>query len=252
MSGNLDKSLDEIISSGNTRRRGRGPAPRGGRPANGGVRKAAPTKPRKARPAAPAPRQPAASNGLRLEENDKIIISNLPLDVQETAIKEYFQIEIGPVKRCTLNYDSKGQSTGVVTINFTKPGDAHRAWKKFNGTTIDGDKTMHVELVFDPNKRSLADRIQGKKAAPAASKARKGGAPPPKPAAAAGGARGGRTARGGRGSGSGGGARGGRPRRPKKTVEQLDADMADYFVKDNVSVAAPVSAPAVDAGDIPM
>lgn len=53
--------------------------------------------------------------------------------------------EIGPIKKCSLAYNSNGKSTGVVTMIFNKPGDASRAWKRFNGTPIDGGKKiMHV------------------------------------------------------------------------------------------------------------
>ncbi|KAK9465716.1 hypothetical protein V1512DRAFT_265228 [Lipomyces arxii] len=221
MATNLDKSLDEIISTTpSTRRRSRG-ALRGARGVSGGgVRKSAP----KARQARATPRVAAAAVASvvpsQLDVNDKIIISNLPLDVEENAIKDYFAVEIGPVRKCTLNYNAKGQSTGVVTMVFQKAGDAQRAWKRFNGTPIDGGKkVMHVELVVDPNKRSLASRIQPRTiAAPAPAQSNRGRKPTK--------TRGATAPRGGRDA-----ARGGAPKRTKKTVEDLDAEMADYFVQ---------------------
>ncbi|KAK9450312.1 uncharacterized protein V1518DRAFT_426214 [Limtongia smithiae] len=242
MATNLDKSLDEIIAQNPAGRRkgGRGGAPRAGRAnAGGGIRKPT-SRPAPQTRAVPRATQPAASSGIKLDANDKIIISNLPLDVQESAIKDYFALEIGAIKKCTLNYNSKGQSTGVVTMVFQKAGDAQRAWKRFNGTPIDnGKKIMHVELVVDPNRKTLADRIMVKPETGSQPAARKVTA-----------ARGRGTAtRGGRGGKSGS------ARRPKKTVEQLDAEMTDYFVQAGTSkptaAAAPV-ATTIDAGDIPM
>ncbi|KAK9317695.1 hypothetical protein V1524DRAFT_422306 [Lipomyces starkeyi] len=252
MSANLDKSLDEIISQNpSNRRRSRGGL-RGARgAAGGGIRKS--TSKGTTTRATTQKAAPASSTPVNIENNDKIIISNLPLDVQESAIKDYFNLEIGPVRRCILNYNAKGQSTGVVTMVFQKTGDAARAWKRFNGTPIDGGKKiMHVELVVDPNKKTLADRIQPR-SQPNASATK---ATPSRTRKATRG-RGGVVARGGRG---GRGGRGAQARRPKKTTEQLDAEMADYFVQggntsqaaQSAPVATAASAAPVDMGDIPM
>ncbi|KAK9473450.1 uncharacterized protein V1510DRAFT_402467 [Dipodascopsis tothii] len=243
MSANLDKSLDEIISQ--NPRQARGGARRGGRRggavvAGGAIRKTG-TNP--ARPQTKAAvKAPSAPTGPKLDEQNKIIISNLPFDVQENAIKEYFSLEIGPVKKCTLNYNAKGQSTGVVNMIFAKPGDAARACKRFNGTPIDGGKkVMQVEMVFDPNRKSFADRLQARPepkqgaAKGRAVPARKGVQTPAK--------RGGKTATA-------------RQRRPKKTVEELDAEMADYFVQGGQApapaAAAPAPVAAAPVGDIPL
>ncbi|KAK9354304.1 hypothetical protein V1523DRAFT_408479 [Lipomyces doorenjongii] len=252
MSGNLDKSLDEIISQNpSNRRRSRGGL-RGARgAAGGGIRKS--TSKGTTTRATTQKAAPASSTPVNIENNDKIIISNLPLDVQESAIKDYFNLEIGPVRRCILNYNAKGQSTGVVTMVFQKTGDAARAWKRFNGTPIDGGKKiMHVELVVDPNKKTLADRMQPRSQPNAAATK----AMPSRTRKATRG-RGGVVARAGRGGRGGRGAQG---RRPKKTTEQLDAEMADYFVQGGTTSQAPQSAPVataasaapVDMGDIPM
>ncbi|KAK9369355.1 hypothetical protein V1509DRAFT_620534 [Lipomyces kononenkoae] len=245
MSANLDKSLDEIISQNPSgRRRSRGGL-RGARgAAGGGIRKSA-SKGNAARATQKAATAPSSS--MNIENNDKIIISNLPLDVQESAIKDYFNLEIGPVRRCTLNYNAKGQSTGVVTMVFQKTGDAARAWKRFNGTPIDGGKKiMHVELVVDPNKKTLADRIQPRSQPTTAATTKTTAS---------------RTRKATRGRAVARGGRGGRgTRRPKKTTEQLDAEMADYFVQggntsqagQSAPVASAATAAPVDMGDIPL
>ncbi|KAK9385473.1 hypothetical protein V1515DRAFT_539875 [Lipomyces mesembrius] len=255
MSGNLDKSLDEIISQNpSNRRRSRGGL-RGARGvAGGGIRKSTTSKGTTTR-ATTQKAAPASSTPMNIENNDKIIISNLPLDVQESAIKDYFNLEIGPVRRCILNYNAKGQSTGVVTMIFQKAGDAARAWKRFNGTPIDGGKKiMHVELVVDPNKKTLADRIQPRYDILSRFRSlRLTDTWRSQPNASATKATPSRTRKATRGRGAQG-------RRPKKTTEQLDAEMADYFVQGGNTSQAPQSAPMataasaapVDMGDIPM
>ncbi|KAK7208100.1 hypothetical protein BZA70DRAFT_272920 [Myxozyma melibiosi] len=249
MSMNLDKSLDEIISQNpSARRRGRGGRGglKGARGATGGgVRKAA------TKPVVRAAAKPAASlDPTSRLDNDKIIISNLPADIDESSIKEYFAHEIGPVKKCSLAFNKNGKSIGVATMVFSKHGDASRAFKRFNGVPIDnGKKILSIELVVDPNRKTLADRIQAKPevVAAAAAKSKRGKKGPAAAVPAAGAA-----TRGGRK---------GRARRPKKTVEQLDAEMADYFVQSGSAPAAAgaapaaapaAAAPAVDMGDIPM
>ncbi|KAF5098640.1 hypothetical protein D0Z00_001983 [Geotrichum galactomycetum] len=174
MSANLDKSLDEIISS-----KPRTPRGRGGRKSvsvrKGVSKSAAPSAAKKAvaKKAAPAaaPKLNVLDEASKLA--DRIIISNL------------------------ISYNSKGQSTGVVTITFKTPGHAHKATVRFNGTSIDngakfmkprGSKATKATKVNTP--RSKGPKAEASK--PKATKTRT-------------------------------------PRRPKKTLEELDAEMADYF-----------------------
>ncbi|CDR99083.1 hypothetical protein, partial [Sporisorium scitamineum] len=144
----------------------------------------------------------------------KIILSNLPLDVTEAQVKELFATTIGPLRKVAMSYRANGQSTGVCTVEFQRADDAGRAYTQYNNRLIDGKKPLKVEVVVDPSKVAAAPA--------AAAKDAKG--------AAAGGAKG----KGGRGA-AGASARGrGRARgakreaRPKKTVEDLDAEMEDY------------------------
>ena len=90
--------------------------------------------------------------------------------VSRTLFLYDFQHEVGPISQCQISYNSKGQSTGVVTITFKNPGHAHKASVRFNGTSIDnGAKLMRltlptldwlitneVELVMDPSKKPLS------------------------------------------------------------------------------------------------
>ncbi|KAJ9474070.1 RNA annealing protein YRA1 [Pseudozyma hubeiensis] len=157
----------------------------------------------------------------------KIILSNLPLDVTEAQVKELFATTIGPLRKVAMSYRANGQSTGVCTVEFSRADDAGRAYTQYNNRLIDGKKPLKVEVVVDPAKVA---------AAPAA--APKG----PKGAAAAGAAKGkgGRTAAGAstRGRGRARGAK--REARPKKTVEDLDAEMEDYN-KQATTDAAPAA-----------
>lgn len=101
--------------------------------------------------------------------------------------------------------------------------------------------------MVDPNRKTLADRIRARPEAAVEVATNKRG----KKAKAQTAAASTRVAP----NKTRGKARAKRERRPKKTVEQLDAEMADYFVQAGgaTAAAAPAAAaPAVDMGDIPM
>lgn len=119
-----------------------------------------------------------------------------------------------------MSYNEKGHFKGIATIIFKTNKSAALAVEKYNGAPIDGGSTkLKLELIVDPTKKSLASRISANsiktpkaaaaktqlkvkanktKAAAAAPKAKK--QEKKKPA-----------------------------KRAKKTVEQLDQEMADYF-----------------------
>ncbi|KAH8154747.1 uncharacterized protein LAJ45_01278 [Morchella importuna] len=211
MSSKLDQSLDEILAErprvGAAGRRGArsGNAPAGGirkRPQRAAAQKASATITQNATKTVPTgPSGKVAGS--------KIIVSNLPYDVDEAMIKEYFTKVVGPIKRCVITYGPNGQSRGIATVEFSRASDAATAVQKYNGVEVD-KRPMKVELVVDPTApASFADRIGAPKQVPVA------------PARGAKGRRGGRDARGGRS---------GNPSRKKPTAEELDADMADYFV----------------------
>ncbi|KAG5369931.1 mRNA export protein [Yarrowia sp. C11] len=220
---NLDQSLDEIISAApkrNNRKGGRRGA--SGAAGNGGVQKATPAAPKagatknKQQKQQQQKRVAAIVNPIDEAKKlaSKVIISNLPQDIGEDAIRDYFKTEIGPITACTMVYNRGGHPAGIVNVTFKRPGDAAKAADKFNGTSIDrGKRYMKVELVYDPSKTPLSARLHPKpEPAPAkatvnaAAKAKqqqqqqKKKASKPKPKKA-----------------------------PKKTVEELDAEMADYF-----------------------
>ncbi|ODV88939.1 hypothetical protein CANCADRAFT_3580 [Tortispora caseinolytica NRRL Y-17796] len=213
MSVNLDKSLDEILAN----------KPRGARRPihrrkSGGAVAAVGKVGKKSSAKKPENKKAEAKNLVQQQPTAKVVISGL----------EYFSSEVGSIRKATLIYNEQGKSTGVCTVEFNKMGDGNKAFEKFNGTKVDGGKRkMKVELIFDPTKKELADRIAAPASAPAKAapkKTAKKTARKAKPAAAS--------------------KKAGRPSR--KTADQLDAEMDDYFGKSE-------AAPAVAAGsDIPM
>ncbi|KAF7122587.1 hypothetical protein CNMCM5793_000612 [Aspergillus hiratsukae] len=237
MSGKLDKSLDEILVNRrqNARRRTRRPAaaskPGSAAVPVGGVKKNA----RLAKPAAKG-----AQGGHPVATESKIMVSGLPSDVNEGNIKEYFSKSAGPVKRVMLTYNQNGTSRGIASIVFSKPDTAAKAAKELNGLLVDG-RPMKIEVVVDashapsvPAPKPLGERVAQVKSQP-------------KPATAA------KAANTARGRGARRGRRGGArsSNRPKpKTVEELDAEMVDYFAGNENTGSADANAPAATNGTV--
>ncbi|KAG9523901.1 hypothetical protein KCV03_g466, partial [Aureobasidium melanogenum] len=254
MSSKLDQSLEEIAGSRrNDARRNR----RGGKPrvSTGGVTKnAAAAKPAGRQPKAAAAAAAIVGAALPATGESKIIVSNLPSDVTEQQIKEYFTQAVGPVKKVLLNYNKNGRSVGVATIIFSQAQSAAEAAKKLDSVKVDG-KPMKIEVILGAKyapapaaPKSLGDRIQAPKAKKENNKP-KSAAAAPKPATA--GAAGATKASGRAGRK----ARAGRPK--PKTVEELDAEMSEYFdpnaaapAANTNGAAAPAAAPAT--GDATM
>jgi len=249
----LDQSLESIISSRkqSTRKGRAGRRPDAGRPAAaaapvGGVKKST----RQAKQSGKAaPSGPAPTGG-----ESKIMISNLPLDVEQGQLQEYFAsaVGVGRPKKILMQYGPNGKSLGSATVIFNRPDQAQKATTALNGVKID-NRPIRVDLLVSAanmpaqtKQSSLADRVtQPKKdkpkpatsdtAAPAAGKGRGEGT----------------RGRGGRGG------RGGRERQKKKTVEELDAEMADYFPgaeggNDAMATNGAAAAPAAAVGDTAM
>ncbi|TIC97735.1 Putative RNA recognition motif domain, nucleotide-binding alpha-beta plait domain superfamily [Colletotrichum destructivum] len=255
MSGKLDQSLDEILST--QRRSAGGPGRRsqrrstGGRPAAaapvGGVQKT--SKPARAAANKPNAAKPAPGTG-----DSKVIVSNLPKDVNEQQIKEYFITSVGPIKRVEISYGPNSVSRGIANITFREPDGASKAFQKLNGLLVD-NRPIKIEIVvgasqaanvIPPTKKSLAERTTQPKAQPkSAANDKRNNANANKGAAAAPGARGKKPQRRVRTT-----------RPTKKTAEELDSEMADYFESSanpaGENAAAPAAAPAATGGDAPM
>ncbi|KAF9877707.1 hypothetical protein CkaCkLH20_04842 [Colletotrichum karsti] len=249
MSGKLDQSLDEILST--QRRSAGGPRRRsqrrstGGRPAAaapvGGVQKT--SKPARAAANKPNAAKPAQGSG-----DSKVIVSNLPKDVSEQQIKEYFLTTVGAIKRVDISYGPNSVSRGIANITFREPDGASKAFQKLNGLLVD-NRPIKIEIVVGasqaanviPPSKTLAERTSQPKAQPksAANNKRNANANANKGPAA-------------------GNAQGKKPRRArsarpaKKTQEELDSEMADYFESGNANENAPAPAPAATNGDAAM
>ncbi|KAK4458813.1 hypothetical protein QBC42DRAFT_275851 [Cladorrhinum samala] len=242
MSGKLDQSLDEILSSQRKNQQGRRKSQRRSVGANrpttaapaGGIQKT--TKP--ARNATKA----ATGKGAGIVGESKIVVSNLPKDVSEAQIKEYFQQAVGQVKKVEINYAAGGVSRGIANVTFQHADGATKAFSTLNGLLID-NRPVKVEVVVSsaeliPQPKPLSQRIAPPKAQPKSAAAVKHGANGPKGGAAAGKA------------GAKKAPRKGRSARPaKKTAEELDSEMADYFDNaNNADAGANNTAPAPAAG----
>ncbi|GAA6061567.1 hypothetical protein JCM10212_001099 [Sporobolomyces blumeae] len=172
------------------------------------------------------PQQAAAA---QVHVGDKIIVSNLPDDVNEQQIKELFATTVGPVRTVNLSYNAQGKSKGIATVQFNRAESATTAYQQYNKRLIDGKRPMKVEIIVDPSRggrtptgpASLTQRVAPAPAS-ATVAAASGSAQQPRAPRQPG--QGGRTGGGRRG----GGRRGGRAERPPATVESLDQEMSDW------------------------
>ncbi|KAF4507148.1 hypothetical protein G6O67_005816 [Ophiocordyceps sinensis] len=244
MSAKLDKPLDEIVSAqrNSAGRRRSQRRPTGGRPAPaapvGGVQK--PTRPTRGVASKPAP-----ARGFFAIGESKVIVSNLPKDVSEQQIKEYFVQAVGPIKRIDLVYGPNSLSRGIANVTFHKHDGASRAFQKLNGLLVD-NRPIKIEIVVGaaqvdkvmPQVKTLAERTTQPKA---------------QPKSAATGKQGGASNHGAAGKGVANKKRRGKSARPtKKTAEELDSEMADYFVSNGGNENVAGGATAATNGDAAM
>jgi THO complex subunit 4 len=141
--------------------------------------------------------------------------------------QDFFQSQVGGVGNIALSYNERGQFKGIATIIFKNNKSASLAVEKYNGAPIDGGSSkLKLELIIDPTKKPLTSRIapnavaqpvakskaQALKARVQAAKARQGAksktdtkkkTEKPKKAQ--------------------------KPKKVKKTVEELDREMLEYF-----------------------
>ncbi|KAJ5573905.1 RNA binding protein [Penicillium hispanicum] len=189
----------------------------------------------------------------------KVRVENLHYDITESDLEDLFG-RIGPVSNLSLVYDRAGRSEGVALITYTHLKDAHESIREFDGANAKGQP---IRLTLVPGRRdrnTLFERVERPHGRNARSLS---------PASGSDGADGSRRRRGGRGRRSdvtkpapdhidryvpgqrspvrrsGGGRRGGgrdnRARngegggrrtangRPRKTQEELDQEMEDYW-----------------------
>jgi len=244
MSGKLDIALDDIVKEKrqNSRRprrvaRSAKPTTTAAGPATG-IKKTksakATTKKVTATPAA----APAATT-----TGSKIIVSNLPMDVTEAQIKDYFVQTIGPIKKVSLTYGPNGQSRGVATIIFSNAAAAAEAAKLLDGTKVDG-RPMKVEVVLGAKQaptparaKALSERIQATKPIKSTAKNQ------PKTVTT-------KDTKNTKSKKTTRGRNAGRPK--KKTAEELDTEMNDYFATGTDANAGGAVQPVANGGDAAM
>lgn len=205
--------------------------------------------------------QPARVSSWKSNKSDKaaskVLVSNLPYDVTESMIKEYFDETVGHVHEVEIHYGPDGRSRGKADITFSTEDGASMAFTKLNKLPIDG-RPIQIEIIGaqpDPPK-TLAERagqpkkekVQPKSAADIKDKGAKG-QQNKKPGPGGVGKKNPPPRRGGN-SGNTTTTRSARP--TKKTAEELDLEMADYFesVNNNAGdegVDAPPAAGGEDA-----
>ncbi|KAJ5280168.1 RNA-binding domain-containing protein [Penicillium angulare] len=186
----------------------------------------------------------------------KVRVENLHYDITESDLEDLFG-RIGPVTDLSLVYDRAGRSEGVAYVTYKHLNDAHKSLKEYDGANAKGHP---IRLSLVPGRReqqkSLFDRVARPSGRDARSlspggedgsgRGRRGrgrrndtraapgnidryvpGEQSPNRRGGAGGRRGGggrdngpRTENGGRRSGNA---------RPRKTQEELDQEMEDYW-----------------------
>ncbi|RLV91819.1 RNA annealing protein YRA1 [Spathaspora sp. JA1] len=225
MSASLDKSLDDIISS-SKKSSFRGRSRPGSKLGSGGVKrvgkKVGGTNNKKAivsfkKGAAGPAAAAAAAKAFDLSYATKVNVTGLPKDLKQENIKDFFQSQVGGVHTVALSYNEKGQFRGHATVIFKNNKNATLAIEKYNGAPIDnGSSKLKLELIVDPSKRPLSTRISPNKVG--------GGATNPKIIAAK------QALNKKKGEGKKPPQKKGKPaKKGKKTIEELDQEMADYF-----------------------
>ncbi|KAF8483295.1 hypothetical protein DFH94DRAFT_720723 [Russula ochroleuca] len=218
----MDKSLDEIVAVSRAAKQTR--RPRRGNNARAQVLGTTGTS-----PAAKARIVTATkTTGAAPQPIEKIVVSNLPPDVNEAQVKELFQTTVGPLREVNLHYDANGRSKGAASVIFQKKGDGNKAYQQYNNRLIDGKRPMKIEVVVDPSRLaptpSLASRV----------------APVETTAVVTNGTQTARS-RGGVPRGRGRRTATRKVERPQKTVEDLDAEMEDYTASNAAPAAAAVA-----------
>lgn len=127
----------------------------------------------------------------------------------------------------SLTYNEKGQFKGIATILFRTHKSAALAVQKYNGAPIDGGSSkLTLELIIDPTKKPLATRIVANQIKPVAKPAKTAAT---KKTVATGTKKPAPTKQAKAAAAADKKKKGLKANRAKKTVEQLDQEMADYF-----------------------
>ncbi|EAU89565.1 hypothetical protein CC1G_02454 [Coprinopsis cinerea okayama7 len=83
------------------------------------------------------------------DAGSRILISKLPIDVNEQEVEELFKKTVGPVRESFLVYNSQGKSKGMAMVWFVRSGDAAIARAKYDGKIVDGRRPIKIEIIVD-------------------------------------------------------------------------------------------------------
>ncbi|EPQ65844.1 hypothetical protein BGT96224_4187 [Blumeria graminis f. sp. tritici 96224] len=189
----------------------------------------------------------------------KLRVENLHYDLTEDDLDDLFN-RIGPVISLSLIYDRAGRSEGIAYVTYESPYDAKKAIQEFDGANAKGQPIRLISIPSGPSRRrnpppgrSLFERItpvnqhskttsnfsrvnqdrstsQVTEGYPSGKQSYTSSPRPPRNEGHRPGMRKDRGERLGMGSGRDRLARDGRP---KKTQEELDAEMEDYWGANN-------------------
>ncbi|KAK5780124.1 RNA-binding protein YRA1 PWA37_001497 [Arxiozyma heterogenica] len=157
MAGNLDQSLDEIIGKRSQNRRKIGPR-RAGKQVNV-HRSRAPVNRTAAQRSVRAPVNAVSRVARLLNSNShvKVNVEGLPRDIKQDAVREFFSTHVGGVTGVLLSYNERGLSTGMANITFKNGDLAQKAVAKFNGAPIDnGRSRLRLNIIVSASAASTA------------------------------------------------------------------------------------------------
>ncbi|CAJ2513876.1 Uu.00g019950.m01.CDS01 [Anthostomella pinea] len=198
----------------------------------------------------------------------KVRVENLHYDLSREDLQGLFS-KIGPIVKLELVYDRAGRSEGIAYVTYDRRDDASEAIREFDGANAKG-QPIRMSIVTSGPRRNpfdnaympgrLADRITRPRSlspgdrrvdryVPGGGGSRSRSPLPQRRGGRRPGAR--RENGGGENRGGGRGRDGrGRDGRPKKTQEELDAEMADYFGGVNTAPAETDGAYAGQTADL--
>ncbi|GMM49362.1 RNA-binding protein [Starmerella bacillaris] len=151
---NVDQGLDDIISStsissGGSKSRAKGRNAK--RPSASKVSKQS-TKPKnnKAKAVAKPVAKSSSSVSHPLYGAKRAVVSNMPLDVSEQDVKEYFATRVGKIRKIEGTYRENGKPTGTYTLTFEKAGNALKLLETYSNQPIDGGKSrLVIQILLD-------------------------------------------------------------------------------------------------------